>query len=268
MPKKRKQSIDIMKKTHLYLLLTIFTLSACGGSKKVTRNVDDLAVKTILDSHQAAEPDFKTLAARMYVVYEDEDRSQGITVSMRMENNKAIWMKASVAGLVTVAKVLIEPKRVRFYESINNQYFDGNFALLSDFLGTQIDFEKAQAILLGQSIFELNKSELTVSPLASTLKLQPKIQPQNFIYSILLNASNYKVSSANLSQPKENRLLSLRYGNYEKIGASFYPSTVELNASENNKKTKIEITYRKIELNVPVNFAFDIPEGYEEIELK
>lgn len=263
------RSIDFMKNTHILLLIMVIALSACGGSKKVAgSDFDNLALKNILASHEAAEPEFKTLAARMYVIYEDDERSQGITVSMRMEKNKAIWIKAQVAGLVTVAKVMITPDRVQFYESINSQYFDGDFALLSDFLGTKIDFEKAQAILLGQSIFDLEASELTVSPLATTLKIQPKTQPQNFIYSILLNASNYKVSSANLSQPQDSRLLSLRYGEYEKIDSSFFPSIVELNASEKEKKTKVEITYRKIELNVPVNFAFDIPEGYEEIELK
>jgi len=258
-----------MKKILIFSILLSFALSACGGSKKVAgSDFENLALKNILASHEAAEPEFKTLAARMYVVYEDDDRSQGITVSMRMEKDKAIWMKAQVAGLVTVAKVLITPDRVQFYESINSQYFDGDFALLSDFLGTKIDFEKAQAILLGQSIFDLDASKLNVSPLATTLKIEPKTQSQNFIYSILLNASNFKVASANLSQPQDNRLLSLRYGDYEKIEDGFYPSSVELNASEKEKKTKVEITYRKIDLNVPVNFAFDIPEGYEKIDLK
>jgi len=250
-------------------LLFVFILTSCGPGKGIIgSNTANPAVSTknIIAAHNAASPEFKTMAARVQVVYEDEKKQQSVTVSLRMEKDKTIWIKASLIG-ITLAKVLITPGKVSYYESISNTYFDGDFTLLSNWLGTDIDFEKAQALLLGQSIFSLNSSEYTSDVFQNKYKLQPKQQPQNFIHSILLNPENFKVVTETLSQPDNGRLLSVRYADYQKEGNGFYPTDIQINASENDDKTKIDVNYKKIDLNVSVSFPFNIPDGYEEIQL-
>src|SRR5690606_29549609 len=101
----------------------------------------------------------------------------------------------------------------------------------------------------------------------NTFKVQPKRQAQNFIHSLFLNPENFKIVSETLSQPQEERLLGIRYGTYQKIEGQFFPSTILIDTSEGGEKTKIEINYKKIDLNVDVGFPFDIPQGYEEIQL-
>lgn len=258
-----------MKLKTVYFIILTMVITSCGGSKGLngSANADkSLSVKNILRAHESASPNFGTLAARLQVVYEDDSKLQSITVSLRMEKDKTIWIKASLLG-ITISKVLITRDRVSYYESIGNSYFDGDFSLLSEWLGTEIDFEKAQAILLGQSIFTLNAPDYNTKVVQNKYQLFPKQQPQNFIHYLFLNPKNFKVVSGSLSQPKEGRLLSIRYGEYEKIENSFFPSEILINATENNKNTKIELNYKKIELNVSVSFPFTIPEGYEEIQL-
>lgn len=241
-------------------------LASCGGSKNiVSGNIEDLKTKDIIASHFAASPDFETLAARVQVVYEDEEKLQSITVSLRMEKDKIIWVKASLLG-ITLAKVLITPEQVQYYETIGATYFDGDFALLSEWLGTELDFQKAQNLLLGQSIFTLNPSRYSAELFQNQYRILPKTQPMNFIHSIFLNPENFKVASESLSQPNNDRLLSVRYGEHQKVGSGFYPSDIIIDTSEKGAKTKIEMSYRKIDLNVPVSFPFEIPGGYEEIQ--
>jgi hypothetical protein len=199
------------------------------------------------------------------LAYEDNKKEQSITVSLRIEKDNIIWIKASILG-ITLAKVLITPERVSYYETISNTYFEGDFALLSDLLGTDIDFKKAQDILLGQSIFNLNSSEYKSEVVLDKFKLQPKRQAQNFIHSILLNTENFKVNTEMLSQPDDERILDVRYGDYRLIEGGFYPSVIEINALEKESKTKIGLKFRKIDLNVNVRFPFTIPKGYDEIQ--
>jgi len=206
------------------------------------------------------------LAARVQLVYADQDREQSITASLRMEKDKTIWIKASFLG-VTLAKVLITPTKVGYYESIGKTYFEGDFALLSDFLGTEIDFEKAQAILLGQSIFTLNANSYNASVSNNKYRLLPKTQAQDFITSLFLNPENFKVASESISQPNDERLLSVRYDEYQQVEGSFYPSEIKIEATQKDEKTTAEINYKKIDLNVSINFPFTIPDGYTEISL-
>ena len=252
----------------VYFILISLVLVSCGGSKIINESSkanSSLSSKSIIKAHHAASPNFSTLAARMQVVYENGDKLHSIAVSLRMEKDKKIWVKASLLG-ITLAKVLITPEKVSYYESISNTYFDGDFSLLSKWLGTDIDFQKAQAILLGQSIFDLDakyKSEVIVNK----YKLQPKTQLDNFIYSFLLNPDNFKISSQTLSQPKDDRMFTVNYGKYQKIEGGYYPSQINIIATQNESKTKIAVKFKKIDHNAPIRFPFTIPKGYEEIQL-
>jgi hypothetical protein len=183
-----------------------------------------------------------------------------------MQKDEKIWIKASVLG-ITLVKVLITQDRVSYYETISNTYFDGDFALISDWLGTDLNFEKTQAILLGQSIFGLDNATYKASVSENRYKLEPLQQPANFVHSLLLNPNNFKVNSGVVSQPKDNRQLSIAYGDYQELEGSFYPSVIQINSIEGDSRTNIAVNYRKINLNVSVSFPFKIPNGYEEIRL-
>ncbi|MCZ4317854.1 DUF4292 domain-containing protein [Aequorivita viscosa] len=248
-----------------YYLLILLVLASCGGAKNIV-NIESASAKEVISAHQAAAPDFTTLAGRVQLVYDTEDKSQSITVSLRMEKDKNIWIKASILG-ITVAKVLITPTSVSYYETIGKTYFEGDFALLGEWLGTPINFRQMQNLLLGQSIFTLNPSEYKSEVSLNKFKIQPKQQPQDFIHSLLLNSENFKIASENLYQPSAERLLSIRYGDYQNIERQYFPSTILIDTSEKGSKTKIEINYRKIDVNANVSFPFEIPQGYEEIQL-
>ena len=182
-----------MKLKLIATLLVLFAVSACKGSKGITGSstTKKLPLKDIIKAHNAAAPDFETMAARVFVVYEDEKKSQSVTVSLRMEKDKIIWVKASLLG-ITLAKVLITPERVSYYEKISNTYFDGDFSLLSNWLGTELDFQKAQDILLGQSIFTINTREYESSVALNKYRVLPKRQPTNFIHTLLLQPNILK----------------------------------------------------------------------------
>lgn len=253
---------------HILILLLALLLNGCRGAKKAVDSEvgSSVPMAQVLYAHQEAIPNFKTLASRVQVVYADGNKEQSITVSLRMEKDRIIWIKASILG-ITLAKAMITPERVSYYETISNTYFDGDFTLLSEWLGTELDFEKAQSILLGQSIFNLDENNYQASIIQNRYKLLPKTQPFNFIHSLILNADNFKVLSGTLSQPGEGRLFSLRYGAYQQVEGSYYPSDIWIDATDHDRKTKISVSYKNIDVNAAVSFPFDIPQGFEQIRL-
>ena len=252
----------------LFYISSIVLFTGCKGTKSTIEGNSNkvFPLGEIISFHESASPNYNTLASRVQVVYDDGKNQQSITVSLRMEKDKTIWIRASVLG-ITLAKAIITPNRVSYYETISNTYFDGDFSLLSDWLGTDLNFEKTQAILLGQSIFNFNEAQYKTSLVGNQYKIEPKKQPFNFIHSLFLNPLNFKVVSGSVSQPNESRLFSIRYGDYQKLDGGFYPSDILIDASENDEKTKIAVSYKSIDVNAQVSFPFEIPEGYERIEL-
>jgi len=253
----------------LLVLGAFFFLFGCKGTKPIVGSTNaspTASVKKIMASHQAATPEYNTLAARVFVVYQDESKEQSITVSLRMEKDKQIWLKASLLG-VTLSKVLITPTSVQYFETINKTYFDGDFTLLSKWLGTPLNFEQVQALLLGQSIFTIDPGKYTQRVMLNKYRIGPTIQPENFIHFIFLNPDTFKVASASLTQPQEKRELSLYYNEYQTIEDQLFPKGIKIESKDGNGTVLIDMTYKKIDINAPVKFPFKMPSGYEEIEL-
>lgn len=246
-------------------IVFLFLFASCGGAKKIV-DIEDASARDVIAAHKKAFPEFKTLAARMQVAYETENKSQSITVTTRMEKDKIIWVKASILG-ITIAKVLITPTKVSYYETIGGTYFEGDFALLGEWLGTPTNFQNAQSMLLGQSIFTLTPQDYTSEIFQNKFKIQPKNQPENFIHSLFINPDDYKIHSETLSQPEDKRILNIRYADYQKINDQFFPTKINIVTNEDLEQTKIEINYRKIELDVDISFPFEIPSGYKQIYL-
>lgn len=251
------------------MMLLVLLLSSCGSAKLVNGSKDanpGFSIKDIIKTHNAAAPEFTTLAARVNVDYEDEKSSQNITVSLRMEKDKTIWIKASILG-ITLSKAMITPDRVQYYERISGTYFDGDFALISDWLGTEIDFQKAQNILLGQSIFNLEDQAYEKQVENNQYKLAPKRNLPLFTHFLALNPDFFKIASEGIDQDSENRKLRLYYPNYQEIDGQVFPKKVIIKASEANAITTLEMNFRSLDLNIPIRFPFSMPDGLTEIQL-
>ncbi len=241
-------------------------LSACKSSRRATASPEDLASAKIINSHYATHFDFKTLAARLKVKYKDENTSQGVSVSLRMEKDKTIWMSASVLG-ISLAKALITPDRVQYYEKIDGSYFDGDFKLLSDLLGTDLDFGQVQALLLGQPIYDLRNANYTAVAGQQNYLVSPKKQQKLFDLFFYLDPQQFTMQQQRLTQKIKDRELTISYDDYQNQEIGQLPEHVKVRAQEGDKATEIDIQYRSIDVNEDVSFPFNIPSGYKEIKL-
>ena len=133
-----------------------------------------LTAKQLIKEHNKSEAKFKTLQARVRVEYVQGDRSQSHTVNLRMEKDKTIWLSATLG----IVRAKITPSKVSFYNKLDNTYFDGDFSLISNLLGTTLDFEKVQNILLGNAIYNLDNEKYDNDIHEGSYVLSPKNQKE------------------------------------------------------------------------------------------
>jgi len=250
----------------LLLILTVLAISCKSSIALSGGTIDEkLSAKTIIKNHYRNQPDFKTLSGRLKIDYLDGDAAHSFTVSIRMEKDKAIWISAPL-GMV---KAYITPTRVSFYNKLQNEYFDGDFSYLSQFLGTELDFEKIQNLLLGQALFDLRdgKYDALVHD-GTSYELKPKQHHDLFKIFYLIEPKNFMIATQQLSQPLRKRLLEIRYDDFEPRGKQLLPNEIGITAIDTDKRNIIELAYRNVELNRPLNFPYEIPSGYDEILLK
>lgn len=241
-------------------------LSSCKSTKVITDgNADSgLSSKSLIKNHYNNQLVYKTISGRMKIDYSDGDSSQGVSVSLRMEKGKAIWISAPLG----IVKAYITPKRVSFYNKLENEYFDGDFSYLSNLLGTELNFEKVENLLLGQAIFNLKQEKYHIAINSGNYELKPKKAQELFKALFQIEPQNYKMAAQQISQPWENRLLEIKYKNYQEIDKKIFPNEIGIVATDGDSQTLIEIQYKNIEFNRNMNFPYKIPKGFKKIALK
>lgn len=245
-----------------FLLITL----SCKSTKVITEGAvnDKLNAKSIIKSHYANTLDFKTLSGKMSIDYKDNYASQGFNVSLRMEKDKAIWISAPLG----VVKSYITPTRVSFYNRLDGSYFDGDFSYLSQLLGTDLDFDKVQNLLLGQAILDLRKDKYNASISNESYLLKPKNAQDLFKILFQIEPKNFKLGSQQISQPEIGRFLDITYRNYQEIDQKIIPNEIAISANMENNQSNIAIEYKNMVFNRSLKFPYDIPKGFKEIRLK
>lgn len=250
------------------LLVFLFSLVVLSCKTKKIISSDEvnqaLPVKTIIKQHYNGELRFKTLSGKIKIDYSDGDTSQGVSVSIRIEKDKTIWLSAPL-GMV---KVYITPTRVSFYNRLQNEYFDGDFSYLSKLLGTELDFNNLQNLLLGQALTDLRKEKYGMQVVANTYELKPKKGLDLFKILFQIEPKHFKIATQQLSQPSENRLLQIEYQNYQKMAGQMLPNSIKIEATQGSDKTTIDIDYRNMEMNRTLKFPYKIPKSFKEIILE
>jgi hypothetical protein len=235
----------------------VLLLIACGGSQKATENAVATAAATkIIKSHNAAALSFTTLQSRLGVKYKDEKRSQSVTVDLRMKKGEKIWMSARVLGF-TVAKVYITPDRVRFYEKLNKRFFDGDFKLISEFLGEELTFQQIEDLMLGQAIEPLTGMQYDIVNNEYQFRMGGIIEK---LFS--LRPNDFKVSQQSIRKSSEDTTLDIRYPEYQIVDSKVLPQAVDVNANQAGKQVRVQLQFNNVEFDQDLSFPFEMPANY------
>lgn len=253
----------------IIIVFIFFGITSCKSKKNMTdsNTIEVVSTKKMIKNHYESGFDQQTIDAKLNAKYKDKKKSVSISIKLRIEKDKTIWMSATKFG-IPIAKVMITPTRVSYYEKLENTYFDGDFSLLSKWLGTDLDYEKVQNLLLGQAVLNLKDGKYNSSIINKTYQLVPKKENDLFGILFFLNPKNFKLDKQEIRHPEKEQLLLVSYPNYQDIQGQQIPKNLDIVTIDEKKTTNIAIEYRSVELNKQLTFPFSIPSGFTEITLK
>lgn len=252
-------------KTSLAIVL-IFFLFGCKSKQFVSNAAasENTEVAKIISGHYANSYNFKTLSIRASAKYEDPEQSHNLQADIRIKKDEIIWINVKFLGL-PMAKVLITPEKVSYYEKMNNTFFEGDFRVLSNWIGTDLDFQKVQNVLLGKAIDDLSRDKWNAEIKEQLFQLtQPS--KQEIEKSFYFEAGNFLLKKETISQLNKNRALEINYTNHKEMDKIFLPTFIGILASQ-KEQVAIDIEYKNTTFNEDLNYSFSIPSGYKAIEI-
>jgi len=257
-----------MKKIIFPIVVLIFSFTSCKTKKAITNNTttNNMYISKIIENYNQNNFNKNTLRATLKAKYKGKSSLPSVNASLRLEKDKVIWISLS-KSIFSLGKLMITPNRVQFYNKFDRTYFDGDFSLLSDFLGTDVNFDQVQNIFLGEAIFDLNEKDYNILQKENEIQFIPKKENKLFSVLFLLDGKTFKTNKQEIRQEEDNKILSIKYNGFENIDNVYFPKNIYIVAKDNKHLNTVNIDYKNVVFDSSLNFPFKIPNGYKEIKL-
>ncbi|MGO4772804.1 DUF4292 domain-containing protein [Flavobacterium sp. W22_SRS_FK3] len=258
-----------MKKYIAILIVTIFMISCKSKGIAVQNSSTETPAKIdkkTVEKHYENKLDFSTLYIKASAKYVDEKQSQNVTAEIKIEKDKQILVSIRFLG-ITMAKALITPTAVSYYEKINSSYYEGDFTSLSKWLGTELDYSKVQNLLVGEALDDLRKGKYTQTIVENLIRLEDE-KEMNIKKAYYLEPEKYLLQKEQILQSAENRMLEIKYADSKIFNQGILPTSIEINAIQPKGRTDINLNYNTISFNEELSFPYSVPSGYKKIIIK
>lgn len=261
-------------KKGLFILALIFFVSCKSKqgfveiktpAKVVVKEDSILTAEKIIKNHYGNKSNFTTLYIRANAKYKHEDDSQSVSAEIKIKRDEKILVSIRFLG-ITMAKALITPTEVKYYEKINGTYFEGDYQALSQWLGTDLDFAKVQNMLIGQPIDDLTKGEYSFTETDKFYKLDSKNNETQKSFSF--EAQKFLLKKQEIIQPEKERSFEVDYPNFQEFATAILPANLTISADQPKGKTTITVDYTSATFNEELTFPYSVPDGYDRIFIK
>lgn len=248
-----------------FLLLIVGVLFSCKSKAVLVEGKAKNIVSSdqIVANHYSNKRNFSTLYIKSNAHYEDEKQSQRVNAEIKIKKDELILISVRVLG-ITMAKALITPTEVRYYEKINNSFFVGDFTSLSRWLGSDLDFSKVQNMLVGEALDDLSKGKYTANIVNQMFSLKDSTDV-NTTKEYFFESEKYLIKKQQITQKSQDRILQIVYPNYADFDQILMPTNIIIDAIQSKGKTNIKIDYNSITFNEDLSFPYHVPDGYEQI---
>lgn len=255
-----------MKLVRYSFVLVLLCFSCKTKKNMINENAvaKEISAKRAAKKHNAAAFDKKSVDAKLKVNFDNEKTKQSLSVQLKIEKDEVIYLKGT--KFITVFKAKITPTSVSYYSPLAKNYFTGDFSMIKEFLGVEINFEQLQNLFLGQTLANLKEDTYNIEIIDNSYVLTPEQQNKLFAIFYAINPSHFKLDKQFLVDADKKMRLDIIYPSYDLKSNTVFPNQINIIAKNEKSTTTIELEYKSVEFNTDATMSFDIPNGYKRIE--
>ena len=255
-----------MKILKYSLFFMVFCFSCKTKKNMIDANIiaKNISARKVAKKHDLGSFDKKTVDAKLKVNFNNGKTNQGLSVQLKMKKDKVIYLRGT--KLITVFKAKITPTSVSYYSPFAKNYFTGDFSMIKQLLGVEINFEQLQNLFLGQAFQNLKDDKHEVDIVDNKYVLTP--ENQNILFDIFytINPSYFKIDKQSIINSQKKLSLDIIYPSYNLINDIIFPSKINIIAKNTKRTTRIDFDYKTVVFDEDISMSFNIPSGYKRLE--
>lgn len=232
----------------------------------ISRSESRKSTNKIIENYYNNKNQFSTLYIKASVRYASEKQNQNVTADIKLKKDEQILVSIRFLG-ITMAKANITPTKVSYYEKVKGTYYEGDFSALSQLLGTDLDFNKVQNMLLGRAIDNLKEGKYTETFADQVYRLD-EASDGNTKKSFYIDGNNFTINKQEITQTKEDRMIQVMYANKKEFKEMTLPLTLNIDSYQKKGKAEINLEYNNVSFNEELSFPYSVPNDYKRIIIK
>jgi len=263
----------------IMVLLIVLGFSSCVTKRSIIKQpLKEFGEDFLIERMDGAESKFDFMTARCNISIISNKTKTDLKGQIRIQFDSIIWLSMTPALGIEIARLMITTDSIWFLNRIEKNYFNGDYDFVTRVLGTSIDFDMLQALLLGNdfSYYENKSFKSSVdgseyklsttgrSKLRKFLKQQET--PNILVQNLWLNPKNFRISRINLKEfGEENKKLSVEYAKHTLVNGQLIPTLLNIDI-QGNQRIQLSIELNSVETGHVQTFPFKIPDKYHRIE--
>ena len=208
-------------------------------------------------------PKVNKLRSRIKATYDNGKREQQVIIQFRMENKKKLWLSATM--LIPIAKLMITPNQVSFYEKFQKSYFQGGFDLINKPFGTNFRYSDVENIFLGKPILDPGYGRWKQISNPQYYILIPQGKRAGLKPTLFFDPVSFLLKEQRVIIPQNNYSITIKYLQHLRIEGKSVPSLIEIILFDGNERQALKLEFTRTYLTEEINFPFEIPKGYSKI---
>lgn len=262
----------------LFLVMVLF-LSSCKN-RRLFRSSGIKSVD-LYDSIVAQRFDYKTAEFKFSAKYISAKQNLGFSGVMKLEKDEAIWASLSPGLGIELARVLLTTDSIWFMNRVEGSYFKDDYGRL-DSMNIDLALVDLQRVLLND-LFIYPKQESEEAAFSDYILEQgagfyrllsvDSVSRERQLFlgesvleqRIRVNSQTYKVERVLVKDHAKNQYLSVDYSDFKMFDFGLFPQSLEFSVVTPGDTLELNLQYKRITFDEPVNMRFKIPSRYKRI---
>lgn len=251
----------------LLIISAVLLFASCGPGRKVSKT--DLKANTpeaMLKLMAARKIDVQWMEGKAKLDLSDGSQSIKVNAVIRLKKGEWVWISIKKFG-IEAGRALIRKDSAFIINRLQNEYYAEPLSYIEKTYGVPADLEALQNIFLGNPVFlKTADFQLEESPEHYRLSGQGGGMESRF----QVNKADLTLAQMELEDPQKLQWVRYSLSNYGELAGNrkfSYLRLLELN-SPTSGKMSAGIEFSDVEINVPTNNTFEIPEKYTRVQGK
>lgn len=215
-------------------------------------------VNTKLAAIKSKQLAFTTFSAKAKTKLAIGGNSNDVTLTLRIQHDKKIWVSVTALLGIEVARALITPDSITVINRLQGVYFKKPFSYINQYGGKQISYQTLEALLVGNAVPQLLNDNANISADNANTVVSGTLQ--TMVYKLTLGP-DFRVSQVTLVNGQDQ---TLQVTNSEFIQADTrsVPSQIDIASAVENKQVQISLHYNSVDLDKVLDYPFTIPDRF------